>query len=168
MKGMTFGFILAGSLILASTPLAFAGEEMDLGEREFVNNCAVCHGVSGKGDGPFVGMLQTPAADLTMLQKNNNGVFPFDRVYMTIDGRIEGKEVLAHGPRDMPIWGGIYNKKAGSYYADFYRDYDVEAFIKGRILALTSYIYSRSTTRIHEKLRIKHGVSGDTHAVTHR
>lgn len=142
MKGKAFGLMLTGSVILASAPLVHAGDEMDLGEREFVNNCAVCHGVSGKGDGPFAGMLQAPAADLTMLQKNNNGVFPFDRVYMTIDGRVEGKEVLAHGPRDMPIWGGEYNRKAATYYADYYRERDVEAFIKGRILALTSYIYS--------------------------
>jgi hypothetical protein len=39
------------------------------------------------------------------IAKKNNGVFPFDSVYEIIDGR---KTVIAHGTRDMPIWGDRY------------------------------------------------------------
>ena len=39
------------------------------------------------------------------LAKRNGGVFPENAVNETIDGR---KEVEAHGPRDMPVWGYRY------------------------------------------------------------
>lgn len=117
---------------------ALAGAAQDIGKLEFGNNCAVCHGVTGKGDGPYAGIIDTRIPDITTLQKANNGVFPYDRVYQTIDGRLEAK---AHGTRDMPIWGNEYNAKAAEYYADYYREYSPEGFIRGRILALVNYIY---------------------------
>lgn len=111
----------------------------DIGKKEYANNCAVCHGTTGKGDGPYAGIIDTKVPDMTMLQKNNNGVFPFDRVYQSIDGRLE---VKAHGTRDMPIWGNEYNGKAAEYYSDYLRDYSAEGFVRGRILALVNHIYS--------------------------
>jgi mono/diheme cytochrome c family protein len=111
----------------------------DVGKKEYENNCAVCHGMSGKGDGPYAGIIDTKVPDMTMLQKNNNGVFPFDRVYQTIDGRLEMK---AHGSRDMPIWGNEYNDKAADYYSDYLRDYNAKGFVRGRILSLVNHIYS--------------------------
>ncbi len=111
----------------------------DIGKREYDNNCAVCHGATGKGDGPYAGIIDTRIPDITMLQKNNNGVFPYDRVYQSIDGRLE---VKAHGSRDMPIWGNEYNDKAAEYYADYIRDYNAKGFVRGRILALVNHIYS--------------------------
>jgi hypothetical protein len=55
-----------------------------------------------KGDGPFVQLLKsgTVVPNLTELSKKNNGVFPFARVFETIDGMVL---VMAHGPTDMPI-----------------------------------------------------------------
>ena len=41
----------------------------------------------------------------SVLAKKNNGVFPFDSVYEIIDGR---KTIIAHGTRDVPIWGDRY------------------------------------------------------------
>ena len=111
----------------------------DVGKKEYENNCAVCHGMTGKGDGPYAGIIDTKVPDMTMLQKNNNGVFPFDRVYQSIDGRLE---VKAHGTRDMPIWGNEYNDKAAEYYSDYLRDYSAKGFVRGRILALVNHIYS--------------------------
>lgn len=67
-----------------------------------VSRCAVCHGERGKGDGPLNASLKTPAPDLSKIQKNKVGVFPFNRIYRVIDGR---EVVAAHGPRDMPVWG---------------------------------------------------------------
>lgn len=75
----------------------------ELGKREFDSKCAACHGLSGKGDGPQ--STVTRAADLTILAKNNGGVFPTQRVYEIIDGR---QEVAAHGSRTMPVWGRFF------------------------------------------------------------
>ena len=85
---------------------------------EYRVHCAVCHGLSGKGDGPFADQLKsgTVVPNLTELSKKNNGVFPFMRVYETI----ESGKVSAHGTREMPIWG--------------------ERYVRARILALTKYI----------------------------
>jgi mono/diheme cytochrome c family protein len=108
----------------------------DLGKREYESKCAVCHGSSGKGDGPFAGVLNTKIPDLTTLSLRNNGVFPFQRVQEVIDGRQTFK---AHGPRDMPIWGLDYRGKAAESYKDV--PYDPEAYVRIRILALTEYVY---------------------------
>ena len=108
----------------------------DLGKREYESKCAVCHGSSGKGDGPYAGLLDSKIADLTTLSRRNNGVFPFQRVQEVIDGRQTFK---AHGPRDMPIWGLDYRGRAAESYTDV--PYDPEAYVRIRILALTEYVY---------------------------
>ena len=77
---------------------------------------------------------------VTTLSKRNGGVFPFVRVYETIDGR---NEVQAHGTtRDMPIWGREFT--AQSQELNPY--YNPEAFARAKILALTEYVY-----RLQEK-----------------
>ena len=125
----------------AALAVAFAGANAadDVGQREYENNCAACHGMTGVGNGPYAGIINTKVPDITLLQRNNNGVFPYDRVYQVIDGR---QTVAAHGSRDMPIWGNEYNAKAADHYADYIRDYNAEGFVRGRILALINYIYS--------------------------
>lgn len=56
----------------------------------------MCHGATGKGNGPYVSMLRIESMpDLTTLQAHNSGVYPFERVYETIDGR---RAIKAHGP----------------------------------------------------------------------
>jgi len=131
--------VLAKNLLLAAMVsvlgVAGAAEKMDIGKMEYGESCAACHGVTGKGDGPFAAQLKSPMPNLTVLSKNNGGVFPTLRVYNVIDGR---QELLAHGTREMPIWGKAYQVKAGEFYADSY--YDPETFIRGRILALIDYI----------------------------
>jgi len=128
--------IMGAMLLVAFTS---AGAADDIGKWEYDNNCAVCHGMTGKGDGPYAGIIDTRIPDITTMQKANNGVFPYDRVYQVIDGRIEAK---AHGSRDMPIWGNEYNSKAAEYYSDYVYQYNAEGFVRGRILALINYIYS--------------------------
>jgi mono/diheme cytochrome c family protein len=70
--------------------------------------CASCHGDSGRGDGPVGAVLRTPPADLTALARNNGGIFPDSRVSEFIDGR---RDVLAHGPRAMPVWGLMFQNR---------------------------------------------------------
>lgn len=131
MRRFTTTFALA--LALMATP-AFADS---LGRVEYLGNCAVCHGTEPGGLAPYAELLKVSAPDLTLLAKENNGVLPFERIYRVIDGR---QEVKAHGPREMPIWGNVYNVEAAQYYADFYKDYDAEAFVRTRILALIDYL----------------------------
>ena len=89
---------LCSALVIGPAP-GYAQQPTDIGKQEYVISCAVCHGDKGKGDGPLVGWLKKPAADLTKIQKDNMGVFPFDRIYEVIDGR---EAVGAHGPRPVP------------------------------------------------------------------
>ncbi|WP_091685341.1 hypothetical protein [Methylocapsa palsarum] len=86
--------------ILMLQGCAFA-KDPDLGIIEYKSKCALCHGYDDKGDGPFAKQLKTKPSDLTLLAKNNGGVFP-DDIQEKVDGR---KDVDAHGPRDMPVWG---------------------------------------------------------------
>lgn len=102
----------------ALVPAAALAQDTNLGKADFDANCAVCNGASGKGDGPLAASINTNVADLTVLS-NNNGVFPSDRVHQFIDGR---SEVAAHGPRDMPVWGQVYNAEAVEYYREVWAD----------------------------------------------
>ena len=118
-----------------ASSVAISQTKFDFGKREYDSNCASCHGVKGKGDGPSKPFLTKSPPDLTVLAKNNKGVLPVDRLHEVIDGR---REVGSHGSRDMPIWGSEYKLKAAESYMDV--PYDTEAFVRVRILALIDYI----------------------------
>jgi hypothetical protein len=115
---------------------AGAQQRGELGKREFQQNCVVCHGAAGKGDGSYGELLRQRVPDLTTLTRRNGGVFPFERVVQTIDGR---GMPAAHG-RDMPIWGDDYLVKAAEYYGPM--AYNPEAFVQARILALVDHLNS--------------------------
>jgi mono/diheme cytochrome c family protein len=134
MKPSRIATAIIGLTAIGISQLVFA-QKADLGKREYDGQCAVCHGKQGKGDGPYAGIVETRIADLTALAKRNNGVFPFQQVYETIDGR---RIFKAHGPGDMPIWGTRYMAIAGEAYFDI--PYDPEVYIRNRILALTEYV----------------------------
>jgi mono/diheme cytochrome c family protein len=70
-------------------------------------HCAPCHGSEGKGNGPMVAVLKIKVPDLTVLAKNNGGQFPTANVRKTITG---DDIRLAHGSREMPIWGPIFHQ----------------------------------------------------------
>lgn len=124
--------LLALALVAGS---AFAqATKTDLGKQEYVDNCAVCHGNDGKGNGPYREMLQKGAPDLTKMTKNNGGMFPVAKMFETI----EGANVPGHGTREMPIWGHAYRMRAAEYYMD--SDYNPEVYVRARILALIEYL----------------------------
>jgi len=74
----------------------------------FLRHCASCHGVSGKGDGPLAATLKVAPSDLTTLALRNGGRFDEAAVMAVIDGR---RDVAAHGPRDMPVWGAVFSEQ---------------------------------------------------------
>ncbi|MGO4881467.1 MAG: c-type cytochrome [Bryobacteraceae bacterium] len=76
------------------------------GKDLFREYCAVCHGATGKGNGPAAGALKVAPADLTLIAQKNGGKFPEVRVQSIINGEAEGP--LAHGSKDMPVWGDLF------------------------------------------------------------
>jgi hypothetical protein len=143
MKQLLVGTAVLGAALVAAPVLGYA-QAVDIGKREYVNSCAVCHGDSGRGDGSIVAYLKIKIApgDLTKIQKSNNGVFPFGRVYEVIDGR---KTIAAHGSRDMPVWGDRFKEKSAELAELALRfgiSIDAEAFARDRILALIRYLSS--------------------------
>ena len=82
--------------------------------------------------------MKRAPTDLTVLSKNNGGVFPFDRVYAVIDGR---QVVKGHGERDMPIWGNDYQTEKAEAAEHFFDvPYDMNMYVRVRILALIDYL----------------------------
>ena len=113
----------------------YATDRPDFGKVEYERKCAVCHGLKGKGDGPFA-VVGMSVADLTTLSKRNNGVFPVQHLYDVI----EGTEILAaHGTRNMPIWGTVYRQQLEEAYSDA-PPFAVEVYMHFRILALIDYV----------------------------
>lgn len=130
MQMVGFKWLIIASSIIGFSACASA-QDTDVGKMEYQSSCASCHGIDAKGDGPVSKELKTRPADLTVLAKSNNGVFPYNRVYEMVDGR--NSTISSHGTREMPVWG--------------YRFTPPEAFrFKTRILAVIDYL-----NRVQEK-----------------
>lgn len=126
---------LAVSSLMQTVSAQTKTDHVDFGQREYLTNCAGCHGSSGRGDGPYKPFLTRSPTDLTRLARANRGVFPVEQIYQTIDGR---QAVRAHMGGDMPIWGADYLLKYAADYADV--PYDPEAYVRTRIVALVDYL----------------------------
>jgi mono/diheme cytochrome c family protein len=142
MARKTVKWLIIANLTIGTNTVVWA-QGTDLGKTLYLLGCAVCHGIDGKGKGPLSEQLKVAPADLTVLTKKNNGVFPVSSVYETIDGR---KVIAAHGTREMPIWGK-YDRES-LYPRDKLIDpsYDPEAVVRTRTLAIIDYL-----NRIQEK-----------------
>jgi mono/diheme cytochrome c family protein len=100
------------------------------GQKLYVRHCAVCHGLSGAGDGPFAGILRVAPADLTGIAARRSGRFPDDEIARIVDGRLVPP---AHGTREMPVWG----RWLGKPIAD---GVTADEVARGEILALVEYL----------------------------
>jgi len=114
-----------GTPQIKKTPIsatsAASGQEM------YLQYCASCHGKAGKGDGPAAAALKTPPGDLTTLTARNKGTFPA----LKVSHMIQGEEAqIAHGSRDMPIWGEVFHEREGM------------STVKLRVANLTDYVKS--------------------------
>jgi mono/diheme cytochrome c family protein len=103
--------ILGSSVVVLTLALSggasYAQGKLDFGQREFESSCASCHGASAKGDGALRHFLNVAPPDLTLLSRRSGGVFPYQQMWETIDGR-NTVGPGAHGTRDMPVWGYVY------------------------------------------------------------
>ncbi len=72
------------------------------GKQMFVNYCAPCHGVEGKGNGPAAAALKKQPTDLALLSRNNGGKFPSTHIVSVLEF---GAPNPSHGRPEMPVWG---------------------------------------------------------------
>ena len=123
--------------LIQTIPANAQSENFEPGATEFINSCASCHGTDGKGAGFLTRIFRgVDPGDLTQLAVNNDGKFPFDRVFEVIDGRAE---IAAHGDRKMPVWGDRYWEGAMSEYGP---DELNRQRARTRILELVYYLQS--------------------------
>lgn len=116
-----------------STPVPSpTADQLAAGKADFMKHCAPCHSASGKGNGPEVNVIPgIKPADLTKIAMKNGGVFPFQGVEDTIDGR---KKVPSHERFDMPFWGVNFQQEGKEFTRES------EAKSKARIEAIVYYI----------------------------
>jgi mono/diheme cytochrome c family protein len=95
-------------LVLLPAVLLSAGQKQDKTTSPARYYCAACHGADGRGHGPASVALKHAVPDLTLISQRNGGKFPYQRVKEIIEGKEPGP--LAHGDREMPIWGPIFHE----------------------------------------------------------
>jgi len=93
------------SVLLASRqpPAATAGRQI------YVTNCATCHGLAGRGDGPMAEFLSVRPANLALIAARNKGTFPTAVIERIVDGR---QALKLHGSA-MPVWGDAFSPPGG-------------------------------------------------------
>ena len=131
--------------ILCSLAVDAHGQALTLysGEELFERFCSACHGTGAKGDGPVASSLTVPVPDLTSLSQRYENEFPAAWVRETIDGRFQ---VMAHGPRSMPVWGYEFWIEEG---ADSLAEDETRTLIE----RLVSYLRSIQEGPANEQLR---------------
>jgi mono/diheme cytochrome c family protein len=125
----------AAGLLLGGPLPAAAGEDavlVESGRRSFLRHCSACHGVDGTGGGPVAPVLRTPPSDLTRIATRRGGEFPDSEIAQWIDGR---RQVTAHGPRDMPVWGRVFSRPVADGSTG-------EEVVRGQLWVLVEYLKS--------------------------
>lgn len=101
------------------------------GRSDYAQYCAVCHGDSGKGNGPAAAGLKPAPTDLTKLAKNNGGKFPSLQAMGQIHGATMGRS-----ESHMPAFGEIFEGKTVLYDAGD----GIETPTPWRLVALSKYL----------------------------
>jgi mono/diheme cytochrome c family protein len=110
-------------------------ETIAQGKVDFDKHCAPCHSESGKGNGPEVKVIPgIKPKDLTTIAARNGGVFPYQEIEDTIDGR---KIIPSHKRFDMPFWGVNFQQPGQEFTSES------EAKAKKRIAAIVDYVATR-------------------------
>jgi mono/diheme cytochrome c family protein len=134
--------VVASALVLSASAATVAQQEtkktvkrvpiaitsIASGEEMFVNYCAACHGKDGSGNGPAASAFKTPPSNLTVLRSKNDGKFPDSYVFQILQNG--PGDTKAHGSKDMPVWGNLFQSIGGS------------AQTHQRIYNLTKYVES--------------------------
>ena len=114
-------------LLSIAVGIEIEATEAEQGKQLYMQYCASCNGKDGRGNGSVSPYLKIAVPDLTVLKKNNKGIYPLDDVMATIDGR---RVVRSHGDRDMPVWGEIFRKETerGKYS-------ELTSLLKAKVIA---------------------------------
>jgi mono/diheme cytochrome c family protein len=131
---MIFAGTALGEVVLKQAPLEWQDVANLEGEALFNKLCSVCHGTSGKGDGPAVGALQKGVPDLTVLAVNNGGVYADKNIENAIFGSFR---VATHGTIDMPAWGEQF-----MYARPGWSTFPRTAYARERVQSLVAHIES--------------------------
>ena len=123
--------------LLSITATSWAQTSVALGRIDFKDNCASCHGITGKGDGPVQSFLTKSASDLSTIARRNGGTFPQELMWEVIDGRWSG-DSGPHGSREMPVWGNEFKARAMTQPGDSPRTAEWSA--RNRIVSLLKYL----------------------------
>jgi mono/diheme cytochrome c family protein len=98
-----WGFILG--LLFIGQSIAYAADA-NTGKEMYNQYCSSCHGQDGRGSGAVSAFLKVKVPDLTLLKKQNKGIYPMDKVMFAIDGR---RKLRSHGDPAMPVWGESFS-----------------------------------------------------------
>jgi mono/diheme cytochrome c family protein len=141
--------VLGGAIVAFSGSFAMAqegggvsmgaGGMITSGKLQFRQYCAQCHGMDATGDGPVAPALKKKPANLTLLSKNNGGVFPEDEVRDFISGT---KTSASHGTREMPIWGYAFLRPSKTGMASMGSGTITQAQVDEKINMLVNYVKS--------------------------
>lgn len=85
-------------------PLVASDQTIQAGQRLYATNCAVCHGSTGKGDGPSAAGLNPRPANFT--QHMGTGLHTDGQIFLWIKNGFPNSAMPAWGPRlsDDQIW----------------------------------------------------------------
>lgn len=80
--------------VMPENPVPVSAESVERGRQLYAANCSVCHGTTGKGDGPLAAGLNPKPADLSQ----HVAYHPEGQLYLWISSGVEGTA--------MPVWQG--------------------------------------------------------------
>lgn len=83
MRAVFIPFIAALGLVGCQE---VAMPEAQDGKALYAQNCAACHGASGRGDGPMARAMAKPPRDLTLISLRHGDTFPRAKVMSIVDG----------------------------------------------------------------------------------
>lgn len=135
MHSVKAAIAILGVISATSFMVPAQAQENVIGKDLFMTACATCHGAAGLGDGGFAQYMTVTPANLTVLAKNNHGVFPYLDVFQVVDGRTG---VRGHAAGAMPIWGDVFSREIGETGSP----YGSELRIRAKIVSLVDYIES--------------------------
>lgn len=131
---------LSFSVVLSTSSLA-DDFSTRLGEFEYANSCAQCHGDSAEGDGPIARYLVDPPPPLTSLAKDSGGDLPMDYIVGVLEGTVD---IGVHG-RDMPLWGVRYRQALSEEMEGILSPEEQAMSALARTLALIDYLQAVQT-----------------------
>ena len=97
------------AVLSLTLPAGVMAGEAGQGQQLYDKYCSSCHGKDGRGKGSVSSYLKIKVPDLTLLKRNNKGIYPLDKVMTSIDG---SRVVRGHGDKAMPVWGEVFETEA--------------------------------------------------------